>query len=237
MQRHVEKLNQKSNVVFTWIFDEREDERESGKTVDVNEKYLVLGDKVITILDTPGHKDLVPVMISGASHCDYGLLMVDSEKTSFEHGFNGGQTKEHAKLLSSIGLNGLIVVVNKMDLVNWNQHDFNYVVERLKAFFAEEKLDGLGEVTFIPVSAITGENINKPIGKKASWYTGGTLVDKMSKLESKKKHSLLVQERRFISQSECPSTHAMSATSRPKRVMFLQEESKVESSRREKRWS
>ena len=174
-------MNEKSNVVFTWIFDEREDEREVGKTVDVNEKYLVIGEKVITILDTPGHRDLVPVMISGASHCDYGILMIDSERTSFDRGFEfGGQTKEHAKLLNSIGLSGLLIVINKMDLVNWSQDAFDYVRDKIQTFLQEERLTNLGEISFIPVSAVTGENINEPIGKKALWYKDGTLVDKFS---------------------------------------------------------
>lgn len=168
-------------MVFTWIFDERDDEREIGKTMDVNEKYLVLGDKVLTMLDTPGHRDLVPVMLSGASHCDYGILMIDCERNSFESGFSGGQTKEHAKLLNSIGLNGLIVVVNKMDVVQWKVESYNYVLNKLNNFFREEKLTGLGEITFIPISAITGDNMKKPIGKTADWYKGPALVDLFSR--------------------------------------------------------
>lgn len=168
--------------MFTWIFDEREDEREVGKTQDVNEKYLVLGDKVITLLDTPGHRDLVPVMISGASHCDYGMLMIEAERNSFASGFSlGGQTKEHAKLLNSIGLNGLLVIVNKMDMVEWREEDFAYVKDKMSKFFVEDGLDNLGDVTFVPVSAVTGENILKPIGNKAPWWKGQPLVDYMSK--------------------------------------------------------
>jgi translation elongation factor EF-1alpha len=181
LERHIEKLNKKANA-FTWIFDEREDEREVGKTQDVNEKYLVVGNKVLTLLDTPGHRDLVPVMISGASHCDYGILMVESEKSRFNTGFDfGGQTKEHIKLLNSIGINGLIVVVNKMDQVNWSQEAFDYVKNQLTHFFQVEALSNLGDITFMPVSALSGENIVMPIGDKAKWWKGGPLVDLLSK--------------------------------------------------------
>lgn len=89
---------------FAWIFDEREDERERGITVDVNEKYVIIGQKSITFLDTPGHRDLVPKMISGASQCQFGMLIVDAEKGSFNSGFDkAGQTREHAYLLNSVG--------------------------------------------------------------------------------------------------------------------------------------
>ena len=89
---------------FAWIFDEREDEREHGITVDVNEKYILLGNKLITFLDTPGHRDLVPKMISGASQCQFAILIVDAEKENFISGFDkAGQTREHAFLLNSIG--------------------------------------------------------------------------------------------------------------------------------------
>lgn len=178
----MEKGNGKSNQVFTWLFDEREDEREVGKTVDVNEKYLIIGDKVITLLDTPGHQDLVPVMISGASNCDYGILMVDCEKTSFETGFSyGGRTKEHVKLLNSIGPKGLFIVINKMDMVDWSEDSFEYVKGRLQAFLEAEGIDNIKHVEYFPVSALTGENMSKPIGKKAPWWKGGTIADKLSR--------------------------------------------------------
>lgn len=182
IERHIEKLNKKANA-FTWIFDEREDEREVGKTQDVNEKYVILGNKVLTLLDTPGHRDLVPVMISGASHCDYGILVVESEKGRFNTGFEfGGQTKEHIKLLNSIGINGLIVVVNKMDQVSWGQEAFEYVKNQLSHFLQVEALNNLGDTTFVPISALSGENITLPIGDKAKWWKGGTLVDLLSKM-------------------------------------------------------
>ena len=86
--KQLEEQNVKSKGrSLAWIFDEREDEREKGITVDVNEKYLVLKDKIITFLDTPGHRDLVPKMISGASQCQYALLIIDGERQGFEKGF------------------------------------------------------------------------------------------------------------------------------------------------------
>jgi translation elongation factor EF-1alpha len=145
---------------------------------------LIVGNKFLTLLDTPGHRDLVPVMIAGASHCDYGILMVEAERSRFSTGFDfGGQTKEHVKLLNSIGINGLIVVVNKMDQVNWSQEAFDYVKNTLTHFFQVEALTNLGDIKFVPVSAISGENIVKPIGDTAKWWKGGPLVDLLSKIK------------------------------------------------------
>jgi translation elongation factor EF-1alpha len=121
-------------------------------------------------------------MIAGASHCDYGILMVESEKSRFHTSFDfGGQTKEHVKLLNSIGINGLIVVVNKMDQVDWSEEAFNYVKKQLTNFFQTDLLTNLGEIIFVPVSALSGENIVKPIGNRAEWWKGGPLVDILSR--------------------------------------------------------
>jgi translation elongation factor EF-1alpha len=120
-------------------------------------------------------------MISGASHCDYGILVVESEKSRFSSGFDfGGQTKEHVKLLNSIGINGLIIVINKMDQVEWDEQSFMYVKNQLTHFIQSESLSNLGEVTFVPVSALTGQNIVKPVGDAAKWWKEGPLVDKLS---------------------------------------------------------
>ena len=169
---------------FAWIFDEREDERERGITVDVNEKYVYIGNKFITFLDTPGHRDLVPKMISGACQCQFAMLIVDGVKDSFMSGFNReGQTKEHAYLLNSIGLTKLVVCVNKMDLADWKYESFEYVRKKVLNFFSAENLNNFGEVEFVPVSALTGENISERVkNPKASWWSGGCLFDSLSKL-------------------------------------------------------
>jgi len=167
---------------LAWIFDERDDEREKGITVDVNEKYLPLGDKLLTFLDTPGHKDLVPKMISGASQCQFAMLIIDGVRDSFESGFDQkGQTREHAFLLNSIAPQKLFVIINKMDMNNWNEDEFKYIKSQIELFFERECLTNFGCVEFIPVSALKADNVLKPVGKKASWYKGPTLLDALSK--------------------------------------------------------
>lgn len=76
----------------------------------------------------------------------------------------------------------MIVVINKMDLVDWEYESFAYVIGKLKNFFKEENLTNFGSIEYVPVSALAGDNINKAVeNPKASWWAGGTLFDKLSK--------------------------------------------------------
>ena len=96
--------------------DEAEEERAKGKTVEVGRAQFDTKTKQFTIFDAPGHKNYVPDMIKGAALADYGGLVISARKGEFEAGFeNDGQTREHIQLARSLGVQKLVIVINKMD--------------------------------------------------------------------------------------------------------------------------
>lgn len=114
--------------------DVNEEERTKGKTVEVGRAAFNLDRVRYTILDAPGHKGFVPEMLSGASQADVGVLIISARKGEFEAGFErGGQTREHALLAKTLGVNTLIVAVNKMDesTVLWDQTRYDTICRKL----------------------------------------------------------------------------------------------------------
>uniref|UniRef100_A0ABD2WGH2 Tr-type G domain-containing protein n=1 Tax=Trichogramma kaykai TaxID=54128 RepID=A0ABD2WGH2_9HYME len=168
----------KQSFAYAWVLDETGEERERGITMDVGQSKFETSTKAITLLDAPGHKDFIPNMIIGATQADVALLVVDATRGEFETGFDsGGQTREHALLLRSLGVSQLAVVVNKLDTVNWSKERFNEIVNKISVFL---KQAGFKEtVTCVPCSGLSGENIvTKPKAEGLSnWYTGPTLVE------------------------------------------------------------
>eukprot|EP01135_Chromosphaera_perkinsii_P004444 Nk52_evm22s281 gene=Nk52_evmTU22s281 len=174
----------KSSFAFAWVLDETESERSRGVTVDVGTSYFETPTKKVTLLDAPGHKDFIPNMITGAAQADVGILVVNAVTGEFEAGFDsGGQTREHGLLARSLGVNQLIVAVNKLDMVNWSQPRFEDIVSSLKPFLKQIGFKSKN-VSFIPCSGLTGVNLVKnEEAELKKWYTGKTLIEQIDCFE------------------------------------------------------
>ncbi|QDS72346.1 hypothetical protein FKW77_007992 [Venturia effusa] len=192
-EKQVEKLRReakkigKSSFALAWVMDATSDERERGITVDVATNHFETSKTRFTILDAPGHQDFIPNMIAGASQADFAVLVVDASPNSFESGLRG-QTKEHALLVRSMGVQRLIVAVNKMDACEWSEERFTEIKQQMIAFLTSANFPA-NTVTFIPCAGLTGENINaKPTTPNAAWYSGATLVEELDASEPSKRN-------------------------------------------------
>ncbi|KAF9965148.1 translation termination factor GTPase eRF3 [Mortierella alpina] len=172
---------------LSWALDTNAEERAKGKTVECGRAYFETDVRRYTILDAPGHKTYVPSMIGGAAQADCAVLVISARKGEFETGFeNGGQTREHAQLAKSGGVNKLIVVINKMDdpTVNWDKERYDECVSKLSPFLKANGYNMKTDVTFMPVSGYTGANIKKGIDPKdCTWYNGPSLLDFLDQLK------------------------------------------------------
>ncbi|PHH81533.1 hypothetical protein CDD82_550 [Ophiocordyceps australis] len=174
-RRQAEKTG-KQSFALAWVMDQGSEERDRGVTMDIATNHFETPMTRFTILDAPGHRDFVPNMIAGASQADLAILVVDANTGAFEKGLKG-QTREHVLLLRSLGVQRLIVAVNKLDMVAWSKERFEEIREQVGGF-----LTGLGfqskHVSFIPISGLNGDNVAfKVKDAAASWYTGSTLME------------------------------------------------------------
>lgn len=171
------KKTGKASFLYAWVLDETEEERTRGITMDIAQSRFETDKRTINLLDAPGHKDFIPNMITGAAQADVALLVVDATVGEFEAGFDaGGQTREHALLVKSLGVTQIAVVVNKLDNCDWSQTRYNEIVQKMGAFL---KQAGYKDVTFIPCSGLNGLNLAKRSTEPllTSWYSGPCLVE------------------------------------------------------------
>ncbi|KAF4325310.1 hypothetical protein BBO99_00000413 [Phytophthora kernoviae] len=175
------KQRNRDSWFLAYIMDTGEEERAKGITVEVGRAHFETQNRRFTILDAPGHKNYVPNMIQGASQADVGILVISARKGEFETGFErGGQTREHAMLAKTLGINKLIVVINKMDEAEWAQERYDECVGKLRPFLRMCGFAVKRDVVFIPVSGLHGDNVKEPLDKsKAPWYDGDSLINYM----------------------------------------------------------
>ena len=172
---------------LSWALDLTKEERSKGKTVEVGRGYFETEKRRYTILDAPGHKTFVPNMIGGASQADVGILVISARKGEYETGFEkGGQTREHAILAKTQGVNKLVVVINKMDdpTVEWSHDRYKECSEKLMNFLKGIQYSK-NDVTFMPISAQTTVGIKDRVPKHlAPWYSGPSLLEYLDNLKS-----------------------------------------------------
>ena len=172
---------------LSWALDLTKEERSKGKTVEVGRGFFETEKRRYTILDAPGHKTFVPNMIGGASQADVGILVISARKGEYETGFEkGGQTREHAILAKTQGVNKLCVVVNKMDdvTVEWSQDRYKECTEKLLQFLSRQVGYNKADITFMPVSAQTTVGIKDRIPKDVCpWYDGPSLLEYLDDLK------------------------------------------------------
>lgn len=187
-QRTVDKYKKeaeamgKTSFALAWVFDQGSEERERGVTIDVALNEFETKKAKFTILDAPGHRDFIPNMIAGASQADFAVLVIDASPGSFESGLKG-QTKEHTLIVRSIGIQRLIIAVNKLDNIHWSQDRFMEIETQMSSFLTTAGYKR-SNISFVPCSGLIGENISQPISNpSASWYKGPTLVESLENIE------------------------------------------------------
>lgn len=154
------------HIDLSLLTDGLKDEREQGITIDVAYRYFATPKRKFIIADTPGHIQYTRNMVTGASTANLALVLVDARQGMTE------QTRRHAFIASLLQIPHLVLCINKMDLVDYQEEAYDKIVTEFKKFSA--KLD-VSDIHFIPISALKGDNVVNR-SENMPWYNGGTLL-------------------------------------------------------------
>ena len=159
----------KAGFEFAFVMDNLKEERERGVTIDLAHKKFITPKYEYTIIDAPGHKDFIKNMITGASQADVAFLVVAAAEGVMP------QTKEHLILCRTLGVNQIAIILNKMDVINYDEAKYNKLKEELTVLLRNLQYKP-EQVNFIPASAYNGENVAKK-SEKTPWYKGPTILE------------------------------------------------------------
>ncbi|MGE0809024.1 MAG: sulfate adenylyltransferase subunit CysN [Immundisolibacter sp.] len=157
---------QGGDIDFALLVDGLAAEREQGITIDVAYRFFSTDRRKFIVADTPGHEQYTRNMITGASTADLAVILIDARKGVLT------QTRRHSYLVSLIGIRHVVLAINKMDLVDYDEAAFRRIEDDYRAFAAQI---GLADITAIPLSGLKGDNIVEP-SERTPWYHGPTLM-------------------------------------------------------------
>ena len=160
-------------IDFALLVDGLAAEREQGITIDVAYRFFSTAKRKFIVADTPGHEQYTRNMVTGASTADLAILLIDARKGVLT------QTRRHSYLTHMIGIRNLVLAVNKMDLVGYDEATFDAIVADYRAF-----ADSIGIATFtaVPVSGLVGDNVTAR-STSMPWYSGATLIEELESVE------------------------------------------------------
>ncbi len=170
-EMYSKKLHKDFEPAF--ILDSFYAERTGGLTIDITRAEISYKGIAFSFIDVPGHEELIKNMISGASYANTALLLVSAKK---DEGIRD-QTKRHLFIAKMMGIDRLIVAVNKMDIAGYSESRFNEMVTGISGFIKKIGFD-LKDVRFVPVSAYAGDNLVES-SKHTRWYRGAPLLEQL----------------------------------------------------------
>ena len=167
-------------IDLSLLTDGLEAEREQGITIDVAYRYFATAKRKFIIADTPGHEQYTRNMVTGASTAHAAIILVDATRVTFKDGVAQllPQTVRHSAIVKLLGLQHVIVAINKMDLVDFSESRFNEIRD---AYVELARRLGIADVRFVPVSALKGDNIVSA-SERMPWYAGEPLLDLLEAL-------------------------------------------------------
>ncbi|KQC01695.1 sulfate adenylyltransferase subunit 1 [Pedobacter sp. Hv1] len=172
--QHANRKNDDGTIDLAILTDGLRAEREQGITIDVAYKYFQTAKRKFIIADTPGHIQYTRNMVTGASTANLAIILIDARNGVVE------QTIRHSYLVSLLGIKHIVVCVNKMDMVAYSETVFEAIIEKYKAL--AQQLD-LKEVSYIPVSALKGDNIVQK-SEQMDWYEGESLLHFLEQVDT-----------------------------------------------------
>lgn len=164
---------QGQDIDFALLVDGLAAEREQGITIDVAYRFFATEKRKFIVADTPGHEQYTRNMVTGASTADLAVILIDARKGVLT------QTRRHTYLCHLLGIRNIVLAVNKMDLVDYDQSIFNRIVMTYRAFASDL---GITYFTAIPISGFRGDNITT-LSANTPWYEGVTLMEHLETVE------------------------------------------------------
>ena len=176
IEQHKEEAEEKGKggFEFAYVMDNLAEERERGVTIDIAHQEFDTDEYYFTIVDCPGHRDFVKNMITGASQADNAVLVVAADDGVQP------QTQEHVFLARTLGIDELIIGINKMDLVDYEESRFEQAKDEVNDLLDQVRFDK-NKVSYIPVSAFEGDNIAER-SDNTDWYDGQILLEALNDL-------------------------------------------------------